>query len=304
MDRQRLIGLVSRTIDGSGMKRIAILLLTGFMVSAMAAEARAGYTHYFTWSQPPDEAPLKACIADMGKIVAAAKDLVAGPDGNGTPVVGATHIEFNGRGNNAHEPFVFPGNAGFNFCKTQYKPYDAVVTACLIAAHDHFPSSVLAIASDGHWNEGDWSDGARLYGKALGRMPADPTSDFEEPQPFPGQPPFPGHPQQDSGFFNLVVLMVLGMLAVWWLARPRCAFTLFIEGHKLDRVRGDAPRQFLMQVDDICRAASIPQGTVRALQIRHWIWLVFSSGIPPESRQRIRNVWAAELWRMRLRGSA
>lgn len=284
------------------MKWIATILLASVAVAAMGADAQAGYTHYFTWNSPPDEAALKACIADMRRIVVAAKDIVAGPDGTGSPDVEATEIEFNGRGADAHEPFIFPGNAGFNFCKTQFKPYDAVVTACLIAAHNHFPSSTLAIASDGHWNEGDWLEGARLYKKALGRMPADPTGELEEPQQFPGQP-FPAQPQ-DSGYFDLVALIVLGAIAIWWLARPRFAFTLFLEANKLDRVRGDAPRQFLMQVDDICREFSIPQGTVRALQVRNWIRLIFSSGIPHECRQRIRNVWAAEVWRRRLRGSA
>ena len=236
-----------------------------------------------------------ACIADMGQIVAAAKGLVAGYNGTGTAVVEPLAIEFNGRGDNAHEPFVFPGNAGFNFCKTQFKPYDAVVTACLIAARDHFPTSTLVIASDGKWDEGDWADGARLYENALGRKPADPTSENESDDPLalPNQP-------QDSNVFGKVILAGLGLVVLWWIAKPRFAFILFIEGNKLDRVRGHAPRQFLMDVDDICRQFSLPRGTVRALQIRNWIRLVFSSDISPECRQRIRNTWAAHLWRWRL----
>jgi len=275
------------------MKCVATLFLATLAAAGMTTEARAGYSHYFNWNAPPDEARLRACIADMERIVAAAGRLVAGLDGSGAPIVEPLKIEFNGRGESAHETFLFPGKGGFNFCKTQYKPYDAVVTACLIAARDYFPPSTLTIASDGKWDEGDWADGARLYAKALGRRPTDPTNDPDNLQPLPNQPP-------DSTSLDKVILIGIGLVVIWWIARPRCAFTLFVEGNKLDRVRGEAPRQFLMDVDDICRQFSIPRGTVRALQIRNWIRLVFSSDISPECRQRIRNTWTAHLWRRRL----
>jgi hypothetical protein len=275
------------------MKRVAILFLATLAAAvAMPSTAQAGYSHYFIFTSPPDETRLKACIADMGRIVAAADQLVAGPDGAAAPIVEPLKIEFNGRGENAHEPFVFPGKVGVNNCKTQFKPYDAVVTACLIVAHDYFPPSTLTIASDGQWDDGDWAAGARLYEKALSRRPTDPTYAPDDVQPLPD-------PQQDS-MIGKVILIGLGLVVVWWFAHPRIAFTLFVEGNKLDRVRGDAPRQFLMDVDDICRQFNIRRGTVRALQIRNWNRLVFSSDIPPECRQRIRNTWTAHLWRRRI----
>jgi hypothetical protein len=82
----------------------------------------------------------------------------------------------NGIGDGANEPFVFPGELGFNFCKTEGKPYDAVVTACLLVAHDHFPTSVLSIDSDGSYSEGDWEEGIKLYSSVLGRIPRNPIS--------------------------------------------------------------------------------------------------------------------------------
>jgi hypothetical protein len=88
--------------------------------------------------------------------------------------VKASQVDFNGVGDNAHEPFEFPGEEESNACKTEFKPYDEVVTACLLVAHDHFPSSVLTIASDGSW--GDWQDGARLYTSVTGRRAANPMS--------------------------------------------------------------------------------------------------------------------------------
>src|SRR5215469_14854122 len=104
-------------------------LLTFAILVAMplaASNARGGYTHHFTWREKPDGQRLKACIADMQRVVSAAKGILAGPDGDGAPVVQDSQVQFNGRGEeDSHEPFIFPGAVGFNFCKTQAKPYDA-----------------------------------------------------------------------------------------------------------------------------------------------------------------------------------
>ena len=61
----------------------------------------------------------------------------------------------------------------FQFTKTAYKPYDEVVTACLIVARDHFPPALLTIHSDGEWAE--WARGAALYEQVLGRPAHDPV---------------------------------------------------------------------------------------------------------------------------------
>lgn len=57
-------------------------------------------------------------------------------------------VRFNGVGDDAHETFVFSKKSGFNFCKTQRKPYDAVVCACLLTAKNIFGSNIN-ISSDG-----------------------------------------------------------------------------------------------------------------------------------------------------------
>jgi hypothetical protein len=122
----------------------------------------------------PDEAELKKCIAEMGQIAEARKDILAGRDGPGSPIIlSATNLDLNGRGEDEYELFVFPGKTGFNFCKTAVKPYDEVVTACLIAARDHFPRSVLGIESDGSW--ADWQAGAKLYSSVLNRTARNPV---------------------------------------------------------------------------------------------------------------------------------
>lgn len=52
----------------------------------------------------------------------------------------------------------------FNFCKTACKPYDLMVTACLILYKYYFRNDVQ-ISSDG--NEEDWSEACKFIGVAL-----------------------------------------------------------------------------------------------------------------------------------------
>jgi hypothetical protein len=157
------------------MKKHALLVLLSiaYLLSGISP-LRAGYTHYFTWKKEPDPERLRACLQEMSLVTKAASKLLAGPDGDGKPRIEALELEFNGIGEQAHEPFVFPGKQGFNFCKTACKPYDAVVTACLLVARDHFPREELEIESDGDWNEGAREPGSRLYEKVLGRQANNP----------------------------------------------------------------------------------------------------------------------------------
>jgi len=152
-------------------------ILAALAVSCI--HAHAGYTHYFTWHQTPTEAALKQCVAEMNLLIEARKNILVSPDAPGSvpasPKVETSHVDFNGVGENAHEPFVFPGENGFNFCKTAAKPYDEVVTACLLVARDHFPSPVLSISSDGSWD--DWVEGAKLYASVFGRPAKNPMSE-------------------------------------------------------------------------------------------------------------------------------
>jgi len=154
-----------------------------FAILALSCiRANAGYTHYYTWKQSPDDTSLKACVADMNRLIEARKTILVSPDlpesTPGSPKLSATNVDFNGIGDKAHEPFVFPyafsDHDSFNFCKTAWKPYDEVVTACLIVARDHFSPSVLEIDSDGSWP--DWSRGARLYASVFGRPARNPMT--------------------------------------------------------------------------------------------------------------------------------
>jgi hypothetical protein len=170
------------------MSHLRPALRLAFFACLCSIPASAGYSHYFTWHARPSEASLRHCVGEMRLLIDARRAKLAGPDAEGPPVVEAASLAFNGIGDdNSYEPFFFPGTiertppipkvpSGWNSCKTVGKPYDEVVTACLLVARDHFPPSILAIDSDGSWTEGDWLAGSRLYSSVLHRSARNPIA--------------------------------------------------------------------------------------------------------------------------------
>ena len=78
----------------------------------------------------------------------------------------------------AHETFYWAGipeqsewrkgeSDYFSFCKTAYKPYDAVITAILIRAKTIYGDCVR-ISSDGEWQE--WQAGREMYETVFGEV--------------------------------------------------------------------------------------------------------------------------------------
>lgn len=60
-----------------------------------------------------------------------------------------SEVSFNGVGDDAHETFsISVSDTGFNFCKTQHKPYDELVVACLYFATNIFKDDI-SVTSDG-----------------------------------------------------------------------------------------------------------------------------------------------------------
>jgi hypothetical protein len=57
-----------------------------------------GHTHYFTWHKEPKKHALTICVAEMQKIILQAKGLLAGPDGNRSPIITPSEVAFNGIG--------------------------------------------------------------------------------------------------------------------------------------------------------------------------------------------------------------
>jgi hypothetical protein len=188
-------------------RRTVLLVLTTLLAVILLSPrpAYAGYTHYWMWHARPGADALRACVADMDRIVEMRRGSLADrQDRTGTAAVflgsgtfedaGAPgpDIMFDGIGEDGYETFGFPlapfmaDRPEFQFVKTAAKPYDEVVTACLIVARDHFRPEVLTIASDGTWLP-DWVAGAALYEKALGRTATDPLGGSMD-LPGDGQP--------------------------------------------------------------------------------------------------------------------
>ena len=144
-----------------------------------------GYTHYFTKAGTTRDDALRFEMFARGarRIIeyATTYDNIQLADGMGEILGGYeitdTLVSFNGYGADSHETFSWDAEGtGFNYCKTARKPYDAVVTACLIHLKDVYGDAV-SIGSDGYWSE--WQDGARLYRNALGLTAENPMTPEE-----------------------------------------------------------------------------------------------------------------------------
>jgi hypothetical protein len=152
-----------------------------------------GYTHYFRRDKRNvGSAWMFGNLAlDAKKIIEQAKSEgieICGPMGTGEPEFTEAHFAFNGTQVNGfdHETFWWEAlpeqpewqtkhfaksdekNDIFDFCKTAYKPYDAVVTAVLIRAK-HWYGELVKIGSDGDW-DGDWQEGRALYERVFGEV--------------------------------------------------------------------------------------------------------------------------------------
>lgn len=139
-----------------------------------------GYSHYFTF-KAVKRGTTKQVNANFAKAVQACQALVytynktrtdetrlAGYTAHTKP--GAYGgLKFNGTDNLSHEDFIirehYKENVGFNFCKTNQKPYDEVVTACLCILK-HYLGDNIDVDSDG--DSLDWVHGLELARKATG----------------------------------------------------------------------------------------------------------------------------------------
>lgn len=154
-----------------------------------------GYTHYYT--RPVNGA---GSAYMFGKLALDTKSICDRAQANGIPLANGNaeagtqpdftegYFSLNGvsdeNGDNGHETLYWAGiptqpewRKGdpeyFEFCKTAYKPYDAVVTAILIRAKVIYGSCV-SISSDGDWTE--WQAGRDLYESVFGEIAPNPFS--------------------------------------------------------------------------------------------------------------------------------
>jgi len=113
-----------------------------------------GYTHYWEQSKPFTEKQWTR-IMDGAKYVieAAGNDRIKLADGlansGSKPEVSKDKIWLNGAEDDDYETFCLEREgSGFSFCKTAYRPYDAVVVSILALARAVAPGAI-SLDSDG-----------------------------------------------------------------------------------------------------------------------------------------------------------
>jgi hypothetical protein len=97
-----------------------------------------GYTHYWKSREatPAEWHAMHAAAREILNRAAVAGIALAGWDGSpGTaPETSVDRIALNGKGAGSHESFTLAADGSDDFCKTNHKPYDAVVVALLMVA--------------------------------------------------------------------------------------------------------------------------------------------------------------------------
>ena len=112
-----------------------------------------GYTRYYEVYQKIDESEFEKfsndCKVACEEITIKFGHGLAGWGGTGEPEFVKDGILFNGIGEDSHETFgISKDTTGFQFTKTQRKPYDRHVLACLLLARKYFGDKIR-VSSDG-----------------------------------------------------------------------------------------------------------------------------------------------------------
>jgi len=121
-----------------------------------------GFTRYYDVKETLDPEKFKQYSKDCKTVCDVITEKyaikLASGDGTGSPVFTDEKVHFNGVFEDSHEDFLLSINSkGFNFTKTQYKPYDKHVLACLILAKKYFKDSIKT-TSDGDSEDQDILD--------------------------------------------------------------------------------------------------------------------------------------------------
>jgi hypothetical protein len=136
-----------------------------------------GYSAY--WDATPgayESAAFSKFVARVGDVLGAAPVSIAGPDGNGAPLLTGDLVSLNGAPDEMCETLYIPRvvvaddnpSQVFNSCKTAWQPYDVVATAILLLYRHHFPDAVT-LSSDGE--PAEWEPGRDLVKAACGFAP-------------------------------------------------------------------------------------------------------------------------------------
>lgn len=271
------------------------LLFVPILLLLTQQTIHAQYGHNWTWKAAPDSVKLRNCVSDMTLLLKATPVPLGGIDGAGEPMTRDAVITFNQKseGTKVGDPFVFPGNIGYNACKTNKAPYDVTVTACLIVAMEHFSKDEIAIGSDGKINEaGEWKEGITLFRKVFGRDPR-----FISAEKVASTFEFIKHidlkPKWESNQLWIVFgLLGVGALAAWYVFNPRPDFTIYFERDGTAYVKGNFPEMYLNAIRTFFKS-ELPMR--RNALVKGWhetggrFRLGFLGPISDKEQQRIRT---------------
>lgn len=125
-----------------------------------------GYTHYWEQNSKCSDEQWQGFCDDVRTIIKASDVPVQREyDDDSEPEISDELVAFNGVGDDGHETVWFARNhEGFVFCKTNRKPYDEIVLACLVAAINN------GVIHEWHSDGGDKAidEGRNLYLKFTG----------------------------------------------------------------------------------------------------------------------------------------
>jgi len=137
-----------------------------------------GYTHYWDRKEKLDPNLFGQASKDCQKVCNNSQvEIQFEYNEPNPPVFTRDSVRFNGIGSDGHETFAvarhykhsYPQKDEqgrlFTFCKTACKPYDRLVTACLVIFKHHF-GDAISISSDGEMS--DWKDGMKECQDVLG----------------------------------------------------------------------------------------------------------------------------------------
>jgi hypothetical protein len=97
-----------------------------------------------------------------------------------------------------------------------------------------------------------------------------------------------------ADLINMAVAIGIGALVIgglWYAARPPCVLLLALEEGRLRLVRGKSTAAFLEAAQSICSEFGLVHGEIRGDRRGNGVRFAFSTSIPPEVQQRLRNVW-------------
>ncbi len=149
--------------------RLACVALALFCALPAAAAPR---TYRWTFAHNPTAAEVAAVTDDLRKLRNESGAAAEIPLALRQSLMAWVVLGFDPGGRERGQPFLWPGGESGWLVRTDEPGYDALVAASLLAVRDHFLPEELTISSTAKWPE--WSEGAALYQKALGREPRDP----------------------------------------------------------------------------------------------------------------------------------